>query len=192
MKIQAQSICNLFTVFFCFQSLAVPVDSIKEDSVPVLFSALQKEDFDLYSKEMKRLLYGPITQFIETIQFKTKEGDTIFHLMAGVSHHQLFFAREMQNLSFAFTPGKLPGELAVDGLTFIGGVGISIPHLEDIDLGKAIQNMNPSQILLIANRLDESSAIEWFQNLHAKTRNGQSLKNFAFKNLDINHILSSR
>ena len=176
----------LISFLFTSSSWAVPTSSTKESAVPVLFSAIQKEDLELYSDTMRKLLYGSMKEFSAMIQFKTSEGDTIFHLMAGIrSHHQSFFAREMQSLIDAFSQKNL-SELS------LGGVTISIPHLEDIDLGKAVKNMNTSAILTIANRLDESSAIEWFQNLHAKTRNGLSLKSFAFKSLDINQLLYLR
>ena len=177
----------LMSFFVVSPSLAVPVDSIKED-VPVLFLAINKEDIELYSTEMKNLLYGPVEKFTETILFTTKEGDTIFHLMAGVRSHQRFFTREMQNLNSAF----FSRESTVDGHLSLGGVTISIPHLEDTDLGKAIKNRNLSKILSIANHLDTASAMDWLTNFHAKPKDGRSLKDFAFKHLNMEQLLYIR
>ncbi|MDE0092626.1 MAG: hypothetical protein OXN83_05030 [Oligoflexia bacterium] len=179
----------VFTIsFFIFNSsLAIPPESVKEDQTPPLISAVLKEDPELYSKEMENLLYGSIKQFIKTIQFKTKEGDTIFYLMAKVQSHREFFIRELKNLISAFSPAKSGGKLLS-----LGDIKIPILFLETTDLGQAIEQRDISSALLIANKLDSTFAIVWFQNLHARTQKGQSLKNFVFNHLQVDQIMYLR
>ena len=183
-----QFVIFLISFFIFNQSLAVPVDSFEKNNILPLFSAVLKEDKEFYSKEMQSLLNGPVKKFSEALLFKTGNGDSIFHLMAGAQSHKEFFAQEMKNLLDVFSMKKL----AVDTPLSLGGFSIFIPHLEDTELGQAIRNQNISAILSIADRLDEIPALEAFQTLHARSKNGESLRDFAFKYLTIDQLLYLR
>lgn len=152
----------LISCFFINLSLANPEASIKEGAVPALFSAIEKEDKELYEKEMKLLLDGSIKDFVETVGFKTKEGNNVFHLMAGVRTHQSFFAGEIQNLYHAFQEGRFDKNNPLS----LGGVTISIPDVQDIELGKALIEKNMLAIVSITESLGELSAAKWFQTFH--------------------------
>ena len=172
--------------FFVFSpSLAVPVNSLKEAPAPALISALLKEDVELYSQEMKHLLYGPMKQFIKTIQFKTKGGNTIFHLMAGVQSHREFFAEEMQKLIGILVQEKSGGRTDL----VIGGITIYIPYLEDTELGQSIKNKDVKTVLSIIARLKQASTIEWLTNFPMRTREGQLFKDFVSQHLERDQIL---
>ena len=168
-------IINRFLVFimsfFVFNSaLAVSMDKEEEKQLPALFSAILNEDVKLYSKEMEKLLNKPMKDFVKVIQFKTKEGDTIFHLMAGVRSRQAFFAKEMGSLIDVFYPGSFDSSL--------GNVKISIPYVEDTELFPFIEKLDLSAILQYLNRLGkEGTAIEWIQNIQARSEdNSQSVR----------------
>ena len=161
-----------------------PVDYVKENTVPVLFSAILEEDVELYSKEMKFLLNQPIKEFNQTILFKTDRGDTIFHLMAGVRSYQDFFVKEMQNLKDIFSQDR---SARISHLA-LGGVMISIPNIEDTELGQAIKNKDASDFISIANHLEDASAIEWLKSFHARTKGGQSLKGFISEHFDMSPL----
>ncbi|MDE0092628.1 MAG: hypothetical protein OXN83_05040 [Oligoflexia bacterium] len=108
--------------------------------------------------------------FVKVLQFETKEGDTIFHLMAGVCSHQSFFAQEMIDLSDALYPGKFIG-------SSLGDVKISIPDLEDTELIQIIDEIDMPALLSLVDNLEKGPAIKWIQNIHARLReNGQSFK----------------
>jgi len=58
----------------------------------------------------------------------------------------------------------------------LGGFKFPLPYLENLELAQAIYNKQiPDTNLSIIHQLENSSAIEWFQNLHAKDRRGRSL-----------------
>ena len=129
------------------------VDSVKAGDTPPLISAILKEDKELYSKEMSRLLNQPMAEFKEAVSFKTERGDTIFHLMAGVKSHQEFFAKEMRTLSFLVDLGsRLKGSKEEKKNLSLGGVNIEIPFLEDTELGQAIDKQDASAVYEIKNQ----------------------------------------
>ena len=176
----------IFTVSPVF---SVPSDSIKEDSVPSLFLAIQKEDVKLYSKEMKNLLNSPVKDAFKTIQFKTKEGNNIFHLMAGVRSHQEFFVEEMKSLADVFLMEKTSGIPGIESANLsLGGVDM-FSHLEETELGQAIMDKNIGAILSMINRLDKIPAIEVLKTLNARSKNGESLQSFAIDHLGISKLM---
>ena len=147
------------------------VDSVKKESdAPKLISAILQEDKELYSREMSRLLNQPMAEFKEAVSFKTEQGDTIFHLMAGVKSHQEFFAKEIQTLSHFFNINHLEWPKQ-ESLVSLGGVNISLPDLEDTKLGQAIYNQDVSTLVSMANQLEEMSVIKLLQYSYAISRN---------------------
>ena len=155
------------------------VDSVKAGDTPPLISAILKEDKELYSKEMSRLLNQPMAEFKEAVSFKTKKGDTIFHLMAGVKSHQEFFAQEMRTLSFLADFRPILSGSKKKNLS-LGGVNIEIPYLEDTELGKAIDKQDASAVISIAKQLEEMPAIKQFQYIHIKMKEDRWFKHFTF------------
>ena len=167
------------------------VDSVSD--TPKLISAILKEDIELYSKQMSRLLNQPMAEFKEVVSFKTEQGDTIFHLMAGVKSHQEFFAKELRALTFLADLGsRLKGSKEEKKNLSLGGVNIEIPYLEDTELGQAIYNQDVSTVVSIANQLGQMPAIKLFQYSHAKTKEERSLKNLAFSKMNMNDLLYLR
>ena len=167
-----------------------PLDYVKEgDFIPPLFSAILKEDKNLYLKEMKSLLNQPIKTFNEVISYKTDKGDTIFHLMAGVRSHQEFFTKEMENLKNIFSEKVSRTNYQLN----LGAVTISIPYLEDTKIGQFIIKKKASDFVSFLEDLEKAPAKEWLLHFHAKTKEGQSAKDFISKNFDmspISHIWS--
>ena len=162
--------------------LAYPanMDSVKAGGTPPLISAILQEDKELYSKEMSHLLHQPMDEFKKAILFKTKKGDTIFHLMAGVKSHQEFFAQEIQALNEIFDLNKEEKNVS------LGGVKIEIPYLEDTEFYQIYQVDYRVDIpfLVIANEFREMPAIKLFQQIHAKTKDGESFQEFVVGQLD--------
>ena len=180
----------LAVVVSCFitsSSLANPSESVKEQTPP-LISAIKKESPELYSKEMQKLLNESIKDFFKVIHNKEK-GDTIFHLMAGVKSNKEFFAKEIQNLINAISPIQLDSR---GGGLFLGQVKVAIPVLEDTKLGKAIMKRDVSTILSIVDSLDETIAIEALSLLHARNRQGLSMRDFAFRYLSMSELVYLR
>ena len=184
-------IVKIFVVIISFSvfnsAIAVPTD--KEGKMPALFSAILKEDVELYSQEMEKLLNQPIKKFTKTILFRTDKGDTIFHLIAGVRSQQEFFAQEMKNLIYSMSSRLLinySGDLSLGGLKIIG------PVLEDTELGQAVMGQDTSAILSIVKRLDDTSAIEVLSFLRASSRAGESIKGFAWNYLSLSQLLYLR
>ena len=167
-----------------FSSLSLAVDSVKKDPTPSLFSAILTEDVELYSQEIQRLLYGSMKQFIKTIQFRTKEGNTVFHLMAGVQSHRDFFAEEMQKLIDILAPEKSDGRTDL----VIGKITIYIPYVENTKLGQSVKNKDTTAFFSIITHLEQASAIEWLKNVPIRTRGGQLFKDFVFQHLEIDQM----
>ena len=185
MKLRA--VANQFLVsiiFFFNSSLAFSEDFITRGAVPDIFSAILNENAELYSKEMKRLLEGPFKEFNKTLLFRTDKGDTLFHFMAGVRSHQEFFVKEMQSLNDIFTQTSI----GKTNLT-IGGIKISIPYMEDTELGRAIQNRDAAVFLKIVNHLQETeSTIEWLKHFHSTTKAGRHLNKFILEHFDMSPL----
>ena len=174
-------VVTISLVFFK-ASLAVP----EGEPVPPLFVAIGNADIEPYKKEMKKLLEGSMKDFIKVIEFETKEGNTIFHLMAGVrvgnpnSTHQSFFAKEMIKLSNIFHPGKIMGH------TSLGDVEISIPFISNTKLIDSIEKLDISALLLTLDQLEKGSTIEWIQNMHARWKVGKEDRGKSLKALVAN------
>ena len=188
-KLILNKLLAFFLSFFVINfSLALPSESVKENQIQALFSAILNEDVELYSKEMEKLLNGSIKDFIKVIH-ETKNGDSIFHLMAGVKSNQDFFAKEIQNLINAMSPTQL---VKSGGDLSLGQVKIDIPLLEDTKLGKAIMRQDVSAIVSIVNDLDKTVATEALSFFHARSRYGSSMKDFLFDSLSMSQLLELR
>ena len=186
--------CVLFFLISCvFSSSKIHTTEISRTSLsstslqyPLLITAILKKDPGLYTKEMGRLLNGPVIDFIRAVYFIAGSGDTIFRLMARVQSHRDFFYNELKNLhNFLF-----PKEFIFLENISLGGIKMTKPgYLEETDIGKAILSQNIEAILNESDKLQEGSAIELFQVLHARTRANESYITFIKRNLSSGQLM---
>ena len=191
MKInRALSPILIFTVSFSItiSSLAVPADSSKEAIVPALFSAIIKEDKEFYSKEMRKLLEGPVAKFVENVFYTTSSGDNIFHLMAGAQSHQEFFTNEMQVLSYSAVPKGTDIKYIS-----LGGIQIPVSKLEHtvngLNFKKALNN-NLDIVKTLSVFKTSSQAKRWFGFLYSDIKKDQSVKDYIHKLYKKNKVSS--
>ena len=159
---------------------------------PAVMRAIEKGDAKAYAREMSQALHGPAPEFFKIISSASESGDTIFHKLAAAGDSpdaKTFFAGEMESLHSWLFPDERSGPPQRP----LGGVHISVPALEETNIGKAVQAQDPFAVIKQARLLfSKGTAAEALQILHARTESGGDLKGFLIKNLSFSQLMEVR
>ncbi len=152
------------TLFFSFKAIGTMLH--ESTTIPPLYEAVKKSDYDNYSKEMERLLNGPVEDFITALAFVNGKGDSILHLIIEAQKNQKQFAQELASLLLLMTGQKFSLYLASFQL---GGRWINIPKMEETALGQAILFKKKEEIKKLVHNLLKGPTIDIIRNFYSSS-----------------------